>query len=112
MARDEHVAQLRKGVLELAILSLLQGRARYGGEIVDELARRPGLEARAGTVYPLLTRLRTAGLVSTRWQESPAGPPRKYYELTAAGRQEMRTLAASWQQLTTALTGLLAEADA
>lgn len=111
MGRDERAVQLRKGVLELAILALLEGEERYGGQIVDELGERPGLEASSGTVYPLLTRLRTAGLVDTAWRESPVGPPRKYYTLTTAGRTEMHALAFAWREMTVALDGLLEEAD-
>lgn len=102
-------AQLRKGVLELAILALLDSTESYGGEIVSTLAQRPGLEASAGTVYPLLTRLRTAKLVETTWVESPAGPPRKYYRLTDAGRTELTAGARAWRQLTHALDTLLEE---
>lgn len=109
MARDERVAQLRKGVLELAILALLDGRRRYGGEIVEQLASRPGLDASAGTVYPLLTRLKTAALVETEWQESPSGPPRKYYRLTAAGSRALADSARQWRLLTAALDELLKE---
>jgi PadR family transcriptional regulator PadR len=107
MARDDRAVQLRKGVLELAILALLEKQARYGGEIVDELGARPGLEASAGTVYPLLTRLRTSGLVETSWRESPVGPPRKYYTLTPSGHGAMADLAFSWRELNIAVTDLL-----
>ena len=111
MPRDDRVVQLRKGVLELAILALLERQPRYGGEIVEELRTRPGLETPAGTVYPLLTRLRTSGLVDTAWRESPAGPPRKYYTLTPAGHTAMTDLASSWRELTTALADLLEGAE-
>lgn len=102
-------AQLRKGVLELAILALLDSTESYGGEIVATLAETPGLEASAGTVYPLLTRLRTAKLVETTWVESPSGPPRKYYSLTPAGRAELAAGAQAWRQLAHALDTLLEE---
>lgn len=111
MATNDHAVQLRKGVLELAILALLERQARYGGEIVEELGARPGLEASAGTVYPLLTRLRGSGLVETTWRESPVGPPRKYYTLTPAGHTAMAALASSWRELNAALSGLLEGAD-
>lgn len=106
---DDDLTQLRKGVLDIAVLALLRHRPHYGGEIVDALAERPALAARAGTVYPLLTRLRTAGLVDTTWEESPVGPPRKYYALTPAGRAELTRLATAWHQLTVSLTTLLEE---
>lgn len=102
-------AQLRKGVLELAILALLDSGESYGGELVATLSERPGLEASAGTVYPLLTRLKSAGLVETTWGESPSGPPRKYYQVTAAGRAELAAGAQAWRQLAHALDTLLEE---
>ena len=107
MARDDRAVQLRKGVLELAILALLEKQERYGGEIVDELGGRPGLEASAGTVYPLLTRLRTSGLVETSWRESPVGPPRKYYRLSESGRTELAEMTRSWRDLSATLDSLL-----
>jgi PadR family transcriptional regulator PadR len=107
MARADHVVQLRKGVLELAILALLRDEARYGGEIVTDLAARRGLDASPGTVYPLLTRLRLADLLSTTWQESPVGPPRKYYSLTSAGRKALSAMAESWRELSQAVDELL-----
>ncbi|MDO5682186.1 MAG: PadR family transcriptional regulator [Propionibacteriaceae bacterium] len=107
--KDDELAQLRKGVLEIAVLALLRGRPRYGGELVDALAERPALAVGAGTIYPLLTRLRTAGWVDTTWEESPLGPPRKYYALTADGRAELVRLSAAWEQLVDSLTTLLEE---
>ena len=108
MARTEdRVAQLRRGVLELAILALLERQRSFGGAIVEELAARPGLEASAGTVYPLLTRLRTAGLLATEWEESPSGPPRKYYSLTRDGHRAYAELTHSWRALSSAVNDLL-----
>ncbi len=110
MRRDEKVAQLRKGVLELAILALLQQRTlQYGGEIVEALNERPGLEASAGTVYPLLTRLKTSGLVETHWQESPVGPPRKYYRLSPDGHGALAESLSAWRALTAAMDDLIGE---
>lgn len=109
LKKDDELAQLRKGVLEIAVLALLRDRERYGGELVDALAERPALAVGAGTIYPLLTRLRTAGWVDTTWEESPVGPPRKYYALTLAGRSELARLAAAWRQLSASITTLLEE---
>lgn len=108
MATDR-VAQLRKGVLELAILGLLRNRESYGGEIVSALAEMPGLDASAGTVYPLLSRLKTTGLVGARWVESPAGPPRKYYQLSSAGRSALAEGTQAWRGLVHALDSVLEE---
>lgn len=88
---DNWVVQARKGVLDLCILRALESRERYGYELVKTLAAVPGLALTEGTLYPLLSRLRVAGLISSRLEESAEGPARKYYSLTKEGR---RTLAA------------------
>lgn len=108
---DDVSTQLRKGSLELAVLALLASQPRYGVEIVDDLAARPGLEATGGTIYPLLTRLKNSGLVETTWRESPVGPPRKYYALTDAGRVQLKAQRDAWIKLSTALAILLKEVD-
>ncbi len=77
--------QVRKGVLELCILNTLRDRERYGYELVKTVTSIPGIEVAEGTIYPLLSRLRIQGLVNTRLEESPEGPARKYYALTAKG---------------------------
>ena len=80
--------QLRKGVLELAILTLLAEEESYGAELVDRLSHQPGLSAPAGTVYPLLDRLERAGMLESHWDESPRpGARRRLYRLTPEGRQ-------------------------
>jgi PadR family transcriptional regulator PadR len=110
--RDSRVSQFRKGALELAILALLAGGELYGVEIVDRLAGQAGLQAPAGTVYPLLSRLKKAGVVETTWRESPVGPPRKYYRLSSAGKRELAEMTTSWRDLSTALDVLLKEVSA
>ncbi|RTE50167.1 PadR family transcriptional regulator [Actinobaculum sp. 352] len=104
--------QLRKGVLELAILALLDKEPTYGGQIVAALAAHPGLDSGAGTVYPILTRLAKAGLLATKWQESPVGPPRKYYQLTATGRDALAAQHTAWTAMSSALNALLGGIDA
>jgi PadR family transcriptional regulator PadR len=104
---DARVSQFRKGVLELAILALLDAGELYGVEIVERLASVPGLAASSGTVYPLLSRLQKSGLVQTRWRESPSGPPRKYYRLSQAGRSDLATMSQSWRAMVGALDDLL-----
>jgi PadR family transcriptional regulator PadR len=79
--------QVRKGLLELCVLNALEARERYGYELVKTLVDTPGLGVTEGTIYPLLSRLRTQGLVATRLEESPDGPARKYYVLTQNGRK-------------------------
>jgi PadR family transcriptional regulator PadR len=83
---DNWTVQVRKGVLELCILNALENRERYGYDLVKTLVALPGLGVTEGTLYPLLSRLRAQGLVTTRLEESSEGPARKYYTLTTAGR--------------------------
>ncbi len=82
--------QIRRGWIELCVLKALERGERYGYDLVRSLSALPGLDVTEGTLYPLLSRLRLQGLVSTRLVESTEGPARKYYALTARGR---RTLA-------------------
>jgi PadR family transcriptional regulator, regulatory protein PadR len=89
---DNWIVQVRKGVLELCILRALENDERYGYELVKALAAVPGLSLSEGTLYPLLSRLRVAGLVSTRLEESATGPARKYYSLTRDGRRTLATM--------------------
>lgn len=84
---DNWTVQVRKGVLELCILNSLAKEERYGYELVKALVAVPGLEVAEGTIYPLLSRLKLQGLLTTRLQESPEGPARKYYALTGDGRE-------------------------
>lgn len=109
---DGRVSQFRKGVLELAILTLLSEGELYGVEIVDRLSDLPGLGASGGTVYPLLSRLKKAGVVDTTWRESPVGPPRKYYWLSTRGNSELREMTDSWRSMSSAIDRLLKNVSA
>ena len=109
MAEENRTAQIRKGVVELAVLGLLDGGERYGSQIVDELSAQPALALTAGTVYPLLSRLLKAGLIESTWQESPVGPPRKYYRLSATGRAAHADLRTAWASVRDAVDNLLKE---
>jgi PadR family transcriptional regulator PadR len=86
---DNWTVQVRKGLLDLCILSALVERERYGYELVKALSDIPGLGVTEGTLYPLLSRLRVQGLVNTRLEESSEGPARKYYALTRDGRRAL-----------------------
>ncbi len=90
--------QLRRGVLEHCVLALLRDRPRYGFDLVRELAEGVGLLTSEGTIYPLLARLRRDGLVTTSWQESDAGPPRRYYGLTSDGRAALARFVEDWRR--------------
>ncbi|MFK3732299.1 PadR family transcriptional regulator [Streptomyces sp. NPDC088090] len=89
-------AQLRKGVLEYCVLALMRDRPRYGVELLHALGESGALATGQGTVYPLLSRLRRDGLVTTTWQESASGPPRRYYALTDGGRAALDEFAHVW----------------
>jgi PadR family transcriptional regulator, regulatory protein PadR len=89
---DNWVVQVRKGVLELCILRALEDQERYGYELVKTLAAVPGLALTEGTLYPLLSRLRVAGLITARLEESTEGPARKYYSLTREGRRALAAM--------------------
>jgi len=105
--REGIPSQFRKGVVELAILALLHREEAYGGEIVDRLAAFPGLAISAGTAYPLLSRLKRSGLIASVWRESPVGPPRKYYRLTADGEESFADLARAWNGMKNDMDQLL-----
>lgn len=90
--------QMRKGMLEYSIMLLLREKPFYTSDIIEEL-EKANLIVVEGTLYPLLTRLRKEGLLEYEWQESPYGPPRKYYKLTAAGKEVLAALDENWNAL-------------
>ena len=100
-------AQMRKGVLELCILSILARGDAYPTEIIEKL-RETKLVVVEGTLYPLLTRLKNTGLLGYRWEESTSGPPRKYYKLTPDGEQYLNDLQISWTELVDAVNKIIA----
>ncbi len=91
-------AQMRKGVLEYCILSILKDGEAYTSDILETLKDAKMLVVE-GTIYPLLTRLKNAGLLNYRWEESSSGPPRKYYELTETGKLFLKELNTTWSEL-------------
>ena len=95
-------AQMRKGVLEFCILSVLKEKEAYTSEILDTL-KNAKLLVVEGTVYPLLTSLKNDGLLNYRWEESTSGPPRKYYALTEIGKQFLTELNGTWGELSNAV---------
>jgi PadR family transcriptional regulator PadR len=101
--------QLRKGLLELAILNTLGAGPLYGYDIVRRLGDVDSLVITEGTVYPILSRLRNEEYVESYIEESNAGPPRKYYRLTARGREELQRMNQHWHQLHEALASLRKE---
>lgn len=95
-------AQMRKGVLEYCILSILQHGDAYTSEILSALKEAEMIVVE-GTIYPLLTRLKNAGLLAYRWEESTSGPPRKYYVLTENGSMFLKELDKTWNNLISAV---------
>lgn len=91
-------AQMRKGVLEFCILSILSDGDAYPTEIIERM-KTARLVVVEGTLYPLLTRLKNMELLSYRWEESTSGPPRKYYRLTETGERFLRELESTWDEL-------------
>jgi PadR family transcriptional regulator PadR len=96
-------AQMRKGVLEYCILLVLDGKPLYASDIIEALKSAKMIVVE-GTLYPLLTRLKNAGYLAYRWEESTQGPPRKYYELTEGGRKFLSELEESWAELVDAVS--------
>jgi PadR family transcriptional regulator PadR len=102
---ENTTAQMRKGILEFCILSLIAGRDLYSSDILEALKNRKMLVVE-GTVYPLLTRLKNADLLQYRWEESTSGPPRKYYSITSKGETFLAELQFAWDELNKAVTSI------
>jgi len=95
-------AQMRKGILEYCILTILSRGEAYPSDIIEELKSAKLLVAE-GTLYPLLTRLKNSDVLSYRWEESTSGPPRKYYALSDSGIQILNSLKQTWDELHSAV---------
>lgn len=99
-------SQMRKGLLELCILGIIQKeKEAYPSDILEQL-KQARLVVLEGTLYPLLTRLKNADMLTYRWEESTSGPPRKYYALTETGRSFYTQLKQTWDELSTAVNHL------
>jgi PadR family transcriptional regulator PadR len=92
-------SQMRKGILEYCILSILDKKEAYPSEILERLDLAQ-LKVVEGTIYPLLTRLKNMQLLDYRWAESTSGPPRKYYQITDKGKLFLAELLNTWEELT------------
>ena len=99
------LVQLRKGVLDLCVLALLERRDGYAYDIASRLAEAIGMGE--GTIYPLMRRMQTDGLVKTYLEESSSGPPRKYYQLTKAGRDALAAQVGDWNTFTADVARIL-----
>lgn len=99
--------QLKKGVLVLCVLALLSRGNSYAYEIASRLSHAVGMGE--GTIYPLMRRMQSDGLVATYLEESPSGPPRKYYRLTDAGHESLTAQLAEWRGFVTAVDGIVGD---
>jgi PadR family transcriptional regulator PadR len=106
MSLENTKAQMRKGILEFSILSILKDKEAYPSEIIEKL-KSAKLIVVEGTLYPLLTRLKNEELLTYRWEESNAGPPRKYYSLTKIGKAFLEELDATWDELQMAVNKIV-----
>ncbi len=106
MDLENSKAQLKKGVLEYCILSIISRGEAYASDILEEM-KEAKLIVVEGTLYPLLSRLKNDGLLSYNWVESKSGPPRKYYQLTDEGKLFMAGLSTTWNDLVTAVSHII-----
>src|SRR4051812_14673119 len=98
--------QMRKGFLEFCILRIIEKNTSYASDILKEL-KIANLLVVEGTLYPLLSRLKSQGLLDYSWQESKSGPPRKYYTLTALGKSNLAQMKGAWKELNESINTLL-----
>lgn len=99
---------MRRGVLEYCVLALLESSGElYAFDLISRLSGVDGMVTSEGTIYPLLSRLRNDGWVDTSWRESTAGPPRRYYAITPAGRHALAGFQSEWRRFRAAVDGLL-----
>ena len=98
MSLQEKFSPIRKGLLEFLVLIIISAGKVYAADILRQL-NETEFATQEGTLYPLLSKMRREELVDYEWKESDAGPPRKYYELTAKGREQLRETADYWQQI-------------
>ena len=98
MREDNAKIQMRKGILDYCILAILASGDSYAPAIIAELKKAEMIVVE-GTLYPILTRMKNAGYLTYRWEESPQGPPRKYYTLTEEGKEYLRSLDEAWDKL-------------
>jgi PadR family transcriptional regulator PadR len=111
VAGTELLSQLRRGALEYCVLALLAGEERYGFDLVRTLGAVDGMVTGEGTLYPLLSRLKKDGRVTTTWRDSESGPPRKYYAITPAGRRALDDFSNEWRRFRDAVDHLLVVRD-
>lgn len=110
MEKSDWIAQVKRGILEYSIMSILSKKETYGYDIIDTLSRWEVLKTKEGTVYPLLKRLEKEQLIQHNWKESKEGlPPRKYYSLTDEGKLFLQMMDNEWKNLTGAIKKIKSE---
>jgi len=102
MSVNEKFTSIRKGLLEFLVLKVIAADKVYAADILDQLSRTE-FATQEGTLYPLLSKMRREELVDYEWKESEAGPPRKYYQLTAKGREQLKETSDYWQKINATL---------
>jgi PadR family transcriptional regulator PadR len=102
--------QLRRGILELCVLSIISNQEAYPSDIIDRLKKAEMIVVE-GTLYPLLTRLKNGGMLSYNWKESTSGPPRKYFQLTEKGQAFLLEIQNSWNELVTGVQSIISEEE-
>lgn len=102
------LSQMRKGVLELCVLAILDREETYGYAVVERMGKTPGMEVTESTIYPLLARLSNEGLLKLRIEKSASGPPRRYYSLSSNGKERLRELSNTWATIVGSVSTLLA----
>jgi PadR family transcriptional regulator PadR len=105
MSLDEKFSALRKGLLEFLLLKIIAADKVYVADILQQLSSTE-FSTQEGTLYPLLSKMRRESLLDYEWQESDAGPPRKYYKLTAKGREQLRELTDYWNKINATVNNL------
>ena len=106
------LSQMRKGILELCVLAVVTREETYGYAVVEKLGQIPGMEVTESTIYPLLARLSSEGLLKHRMAKSPNGPSRRYYSLSAAGQKRLSELSIAWGTIVESVSSLLHHRDA
>ncbi len=105
MSINEKFTAIRKGLLEFLVLKIIAGDKVYAADILNQLGATE-FATQEGTLYPLLSKMRREELVDYEWKESEAGPPRKYYKLTAKGREQLNETSEYWNRISATVKGL------
>ena len=110
MKSENMQRQMRKGVIEFCVLSILRKNEAYPSEIIEQM-KEADFQLLEGTLYPLLTRLKNGDLINYRWEESPSGPPRKYFSITAEGESFYQQLLETWSELNLSVNKIIANSE-